>query len=342
MRFQTLYFFLVLSFLAACSDDLSNYGRLTGFTQGTTYSIVYDGIAEFSTEKMREEAEEILADIDSSLSVYNDSSVISRINRNEDIAANKYFAEVFDKSVEMSELTGGAFDITVMPLVRAWGFGPDEHKNFDRSKLDSLLSLVGFRKVELRDNKVIKADPRVTLDANAIAQGYTVDVLSNRFDELGIRNYLIEVGGEVRVRGKKGRNYWKIGIDRPADSNMVPGANLQAILKLTDKSLATSGNYRKFFVENGVKYSHTIDPVTGYPAKNRLLSASIITRECAVADAVATACMVMGLEKSIEFLNNNPAIEGYLIYSDDNGNYSTWISASLKQYLEEEPSPNSP
>jgi thiamine biosynthesis lipoprotein len=201
---------------------------------------------------------------------------------------------------------------------------------------------VGYRKVELRDNKVVKADPRITIDVNAIAQGYTVDVICNRFNELGLKNFLVEVGGEVRVSGSKGKSYWKIGIDRPADSNMVPGANLQAILKLKDKSLATSGNYRKFYVENGVKYSHTIDPVTGYPAKNRLLSVSIVTKECTVADAIATACMVMGLDKSIEFIKNNPGIEGYLVYSDDKGNYATWISVTLKQYLEEEAAPNSP
>jgi thiamine biosynthesis lipoprotein len=333
---------VVLLLICSCKGNISDYGRITGFTQGTTYSIVYGGMSGFPTEKLRGEVEAILHQIDMSLSVYNDSSVIARLNRNETAVPDTFFSEVFRRSQDISEITDGAFDITVMPLVKAWGFGPDEHKSFDRSKLDSLLSLVGYTKIKMTGNRLIKSDPRITLDVNAIAQGYTVDVLYNRFDDMGLKNYLIEVGGEVRVRGKKGNNLWKIGIDRPADSNMVPGAALQAIIELKDKALATSGNYRKFYVEEGVKYSHTIDPKTGYPSKNRLLSATIITGDCTTADAIATACMVMGLERSIEFIKNNPGFEGYLIYSDDDGSYATWISEKLMKYLKEEPAPISP
>jgi thiamine biosynthesis lipoprotein len=224
----------------------------------------------------------------------------------------------------------------VMPLVKAWGFGPDEHKNFDITKLDSLMSLVGFEKVELRDGYIVKSDPRITMDVNAIAQGYTVDVVCRAFDKSGMNNYLVEVGGEVRVKGTKGGEPWKIGIDKPVDDNMVPGAELQAIIRLKDKALATSGNYRKFYVEDGIKYSHTIDPKTGYPAKNRLLSASIIAGDCATADGIATACMVMGVEKAISFIEKNKDIEGYLVYSDDNGNYISWMSEDLKKSISEE------
>jgi thiamine biosynthesis lipoprotein len=223
-----------------------------------------------------------------------------------------------------------------MPLVRAWGFGPDEHKNFDKSKLDSLLSLVGFGKIELRDGLLIKSDPRITLDVNAIAQGYTVDVICRAFDKAGITNYLVEVGGELRTKGTKEGEPWKIGIDKPVDDNMVPGAELQAVIKLTGKALATSGNYRKFYIEDGVKYSHTIDPKTGYPAKNRLLSATIIASDCTTADGIATACMVMGVEKAISFIKNNREIEGYLVYSDDDGSYRSWISDELGKDISEE------
>lgn len=333
---------VVLHLICSCKGNISDYGRIAGFTQGTTYSIVYDGMSGLPTEKLRGEVEVILHQIDMSLSVYSDSSVIARLNRNETDVADTYFSEVFRRSQEISETTDGAFDITVMPLVRAWGFGPDEHKSFDRSKLDSLLSLVGYTKIKLTGNRLVKSDPRITIDMNAIAQGYTVDVLYNRFDDMGLKNFLIEIGGEVRVKGKKGNNLWKIGIDRPADSNMVPGAALQAIIELKDKALATSGNYRKFYVEEGVKYSHTIDPKTGYPSKNRLLSATIITGDCATADAIATACMVMGLERSIDFIKINPGFDGYLIYSDDAGSYATWISENLRKYLKEEPAPISP
>jgi thiamine biosynthesis lipoprotein len=277
-----------------------------------------------------------LSDVDLSLSVYNDSSVISRINRNETDRPDKLFAEVFNRSREISEMSDGAFDITVMPLVRAWGFGPDDHKNFNKTRLDSLMGLVGFEKVELRDGLIIKSDPRITMDMNAIAQGYTVDLICRLFNEAWLSNYLVEIGGEVRVNGTKGGEPWKIGIDRPFDDNMVPGADLQAIISLRDQALATSGNYRKFYIEDGVKYSHTIDPETGYPAKNRLLSATILASDCATADGIATACMVMGVEKAISFIKRNKEIEAYFVYSDDNGSYASWISEELSKNIKEQ------
>jgi thiamine biosynthesis lipoprotein len=337
LKSTTLYIFLIIAvILSSCATSSFKAGRITGFTQGTTYSIVFDSTEGPGVGEVKRIVEEVLRDVDMSLSVYNDSSVISRLNRNETNLPDEMFTEVFNRSKEISELSDGAFDITVMPLVRAWGFGPDEHKNFDKAKLDSLLSLVGFEKAEIRDGLLIKSDPRITIDVNAIAQGYTVDVICRAFDKMGMENYLIEVGGEVRVKGTKGGEQWKIGIDKPVDDNMVPGVELQAIVKLTNKALATSGNYRKFYVENGVKYSHTIDPKTGYPAKNRLLSASIIASDCATADGIATACMVMGVEKAISFIKKNKDIEGYLVYSDDDGSYRSWISEELEKWLKEE------
>jgi FAD:protein FMN transferase len=322
--------------LFSCQGKQFRAARITGFTQGATYSIIYDSLEGPGTGKVQKLVVKILDDIDMSLSVYNDSSVISKLNRNETDMPDEMFTEVFNRSKEISTISGGAFDITVMPLVRAWGFGPDEHKNFDITRLDSLLSLVGFNKVELRDGHLIKSDPRITLDVNAIAQGYTVDVICRAFDMAGINNYLVEVGGELKAKGTKGGKPWKIGIDKPSDDNMVPGTELQAIISLSGKALATSGNYRKFYIENGVKYSHTIDPKTGYPAKNRLLSATIIAADCATADGIATACMVMGVDKAISFIQNKSDIEGYLVYSDDNGNYLSWISEQLKKDISEE------
>jgi thiamine biosynthesis lipoprotein len=187
----------------------------------------------------------------------------------------------------------------------------------------------------MKDGRVIKADPGMMLDFNAIAQGYSVDVICRYFDGLGINSYLVEIGGEVRVKGDKNGTPWRIGIDKPVDNNMIPGNDLEAIIMLKDRSLATSGNYRKFYVENGIKYSHTIDPKTGYPAKNQLLSATIIADECATADGVATACMVVGKDKTIEFLGRHPEFEGYLVYSDNSGNFKTWISEKLKKNISE-------
>jgi thiamine biosynthesis lipoprotein len=231
-------------------------------------------------------------------------------------------------------MTNGAFDVTVGPLVKAWGFGPDAHKSFTEAKRDSLLKLVGMTKVSLINGRLIKSDPHMSLDFNAIAQGYSVDVICRFFDSLGIKNYLVEIGGEVRAKGKKAGNLWRIGIDKPFDNNMTPGQTLQAIIKITDKAIATSGNYRKFYVEDGVKYSHHVDPRTGYTTKNTLLSISIVADECIMADGVATGCLVMGKEKAIKFLDEHHEFEAYMVYSDENGNFKTWTSEKLKSYLE--------
>jgi thiamine biosynthesis lipoprotein len=270
-----------------------------------------------------------------SLSTYQDSSVISKINRNEEVVPDSFFIEVFTKSVLISEMTAGAFDITVGPLVRAWGFGPDAQKSFTEEKCDSLMKHVGMGKVSLINGRLIKSDPGIYLDVNAIAQGYSVDVICRYFDNLGILNYLVEVGGEVRAKGKKAGALWRIGIDKPEDYNMSPGKTLQAIIKISDKAISTSGNYRAFYVEDGIKYSHTIDPRTGYPAKNKLLSATIIADDCTMADGIATACMVMGKDDAIEFINKNPQLGVYLVFSDDNGNFRTWVSKDLADNISE-------
>lgn len=321
--------------LSSCKNKSPVFANFTGLAQGSTYSIVYDNKKNINPAELRNKVEKILSDFDMSLSVYKDSSIISKINRNEDVVPDSFFTEVFAKSVLISEMTDGAFDITVGPLVRAWGFGPDAHRSFTEAKRDSLIKLVGMSKVSLINGRLVKTDLRVCLDVNAIAQGFSVDVICRLFDNLGINNYLVEIGGELRAKGKKGGNLWKIGIDKPVDNNMSPGKTLQAIIKISDKALATSGNYRKFYIEDGIKYSHEIDPKTGYPAKNTLLSATIIADECAMADGIATACMVMGKEKTIRFLGIHPEFEAYLVYSDENGNFKTWTTEILKKDLSE-------
>ncbi len=331
ITFLSVIFVLILSSCIKREEFLS----FAGFAQGTTYRMIYAQPEKLNLADIRYEVDSILSAFDKSLSLYEPSSTVSKVNRNEDVVIDTFFAEVFRKSKEISAMTEGAFDITVGPLVKAWGFGPDEHKNFSVQKLDSLMKLIGINKVELRNGRVSKADPGMNLDFNAIAQGYSVDVICRYFDGLGIKNYLVEIGGEVRVKGSKNGANWRIGIDKPVDNNMTPGDNLEAVIMLKNRSLATSGNYRKFYVENGIKYSHTIDPITGYPAKNQLLSATIIAKECATADGIATACMVMGKEKTIEFLGRHNEFEGYLVYSDSTGNFKTWTSDPLRRYISE-------
>ena len=327
-------FLFLFAFLTGCKEEPPVIGRIEGFTQGTTYNIIYVDTTIIRPGVVSDDITGLLHSIDMSMSLYVDSSVISRINRNEDVTPDKYFIDVFNRSKEISSISSGAFDVTVGPLVEAWGFGPDEHRNFDKSKLDSLLNLVGYGKVDIRNGKVIKLNPGITIDFNAIAQGYSVDVVCDYFDKAGINNYLVEIGGEVRVKGRKEGKSWRIGIDRPFDNNLIPGADLQSVVSLEDKALATSGNYRKFYIENGVKYSHTIDPRTGYPSKNQLLSATIIADDCATADGLATACMVMGLEKAEDFINNLPGVEAYFIYSDVDGKFRTWMTEGMTDKIE--------
>lgn len=324
----------ILALDASCKEK-AEYSKFSGFAQGTTYSMIFENPGRFDAAAVQDEVEQILREFDLSLSLYEDSSVLCRINRNETDIPDEYFTEVFKRSKEISALTDGAFDVTIGPLVKAWGFGPDARKNFRETDRDSLMRLVGIEKADIRNGRLFKTDPRVSLDFNAIAKGYSVDVISRYFDARGIKSYLVEIGGEIRARGDKGGVFWKIGIDKPVDSNMIPGHNLQAIISMKDRSLATSGNYRKFYVEDGVKYSHTIDPKTGYPSKNQLLSATILAPDCMTADGVATACMVMGRERAIEFIERNPEFDAFLIYSDDQGNYRTWISEKLSKYIEE-------
>jgi FAD:protein FMN transferase len=332
--FRILLPLITISALCTCKKPV--YDSFTGFTQGTTYSIVYENKDNIAPEVLKTRIDKLLHDFDMSMSGYNDSSIISKINRNEDAVPDSFFIDVYNKSLLVWKMSGGAFDITVGPLVRAWGFGPDDHKNFTEAKKDSLLKLVGMEKISLVNGRLIKSNPGINIDVNAIAQGYSVDVVCRYFESIGISNCLVEIGGEVRGIGKKAGALWRIGIDRPEDNNMVPGQSLQAIIKISDKAVSTSGNYRKFYVEDGVKYSHTIDPKTGYPAKNRLLSATIIADDCTMADGIATACMVLGKEKAIDFILAHPQFSAYFVFSDDEGNFKTWISENLKKIITEE------
>jgi thiamine biosynthesis lipoprotein len=335
MTYWIYWLFLAISSLFHTNRQEQVFERFAGLAQGTTYSIVFEVKEGIAPLKLKKDVDSILADFDMSLSLYKDSSLISRINRNENTQVDNYINQLYQMSRSVWKMTDGAFDITVGPLVKAWGFGPEARKNFTEAKRDSLLSLVGMDKISLENGRLVKTDPRINIDFNAIAQGYSVDVICGFFTAAGLDNFLVEIGGEVRAVGSKSGEGWKIGIDKPEDNNLTPGANLQAIIRLSNKAMATSGNYRKFYVENGVKYSHTINPKTGYPAKNTLLCATIIADDAAMADAIATACMVMGKDQAIQFINNNPDLQAYFVYSDLSGNFKTWISDNLKDHLTE-------
>ncbi|TVR73969.1 MAG: FAD:protein FMN transferase [Marinilabiliales bacterium] len=312
-----VYIIIAITVLSSCQAGQERmFIYLDGFTQGTSYLIAYNSP---DSTCYHDEIKELFRQIDYSMSIYNPQSVISAINRNDaDIRPDEYFLTVFNRAALISEKTGGAFDITVGPLVNAWGFGFTEGENITPQLIDSLLNLVGWQKVRYEDGMIVKDHPGVVLDMNAIAKGYTVDVVAEFLDSRGITDYMIEVGGEIRVKGTNRNNQlWRIGIDKPVEDPAAVSRELQEILHLTGVSLATSGNYRRFYVEDGQRYAHTIDPHTGYPARHSLLSATVVTSTSMDADAYATAFMVMGLEESMDFASSHPDIEAYFIYDLD-------------------------
>ena len=316
------------------TPDTKTYIFIEGNTQGTTYHITY---ASADSVYYGKEIDSILKKIDNSLSVYNPTSVLSSLNKNlYDTVSDLYFIETFRESFKISEATSGAFDATVAPLVNAWGFGFKNKIRLDSLKVDSLLNLVGYKKVELNNNKIIKKDPGVQLDFNAIAQGYTVDVIVRFFESKNVSDYLVEIGGEVRGKGvnKKGQA-WRVGIDKPVEGSTEETRELQAIVSINNKAIATSGSYRKFYEENGIRYSHTIDPFSGYPVKHNLLSVSVVADDATSADAFATAFMVMGLEKSMDFLKNNPNLEAYFICSKGK-DYEIHATNGFKNLIEKD------
>ena len=327
--FSTVAILLLIS----CHRGINNTIKISGAAQGTSYHITY---LAGQHSNYREEIDSIFKGIDLSLSTYNTGSIISRINRNDTtVTVDEYFSDVFNKSMEVSEKTKGLFDVTVAPIINAYGFGFTKREKVTNSLIDSLLRFIGYKKIRLVDKKLVKEIPQVMLDFNAIAQGYTVDVLASFLENKGINNYMVEVGGELRAKGKKpDDSYWSVGIEQPNETN-TDGASLNAVVKIKDKSLATSGNYKKFYIEDGKKYAHIIDPFTGYPSKNNLLSTTVITENCMTADAYATAFMVMGLEKSKQFLSENKDLnlEVYFIY-DENGEWKIYSSKNFDKNQE--------
>lgn len=331
----TVLIVIVVAFALIYKGPKLAYKKISGETQGTSYNITY----EYKKNKDLQPAiDKVMREYELSLSIYEPNSIISRINQNDPtVEVDDIFIEVFEKAKEVYEQSGGAFDMTVGPLVNAWGFGPTPSSDIDSAMIDSLLQFVGMDKVKLVGKKVVKENPSVMLDDNAIAQGHSVDVIASFLDDKKVMNYLVEIGGELKCKGlnPKGKD-WVIGIDRPVDGNITPGSNVQAVVAIKSKSLATSGNYRKFFEKDGVKYAHHINPKTGYPEMTRLLSATILADDCITADAYGTVFMVLGLEKSIEFLKQRSDLEAYLIYSDEQGAYQVYATPGMKGYIIEE------
>ncbi|MDR3245749.1 MAG: FAD:protein FMN transferase [Prevotellaceae bacterium] len=338
MRYIYLINMLLMLSIVSCKskqpanapDYLSvsgNYVTITGGALGTSFKITYK---DAKKRDYHDSIMNIFEKFENSLSVYRKNSIISKVNRNEDVVLDDYFIAMFRRAEEITEQTGGAFDISAAPLFEIWGWGEKERVKVTPGMIDSLKQFTGMDKIRVENRKALKTNPNVRINSNAIAKGYCSDVVAEFIERQGIDDYLVEVGGEVVTKGKNpAGKKWRMGIDKPFDGNIIPGQTLQAIVNITDKALATSGNYRRFYIEDGKKYSHTIDPETGYSAKQNVLSVTVVAPDCMTADALATAFMVMGLDRTKKFLEQHTDIEAFLVYSDGE-ELKEFISENMK------------
>lgn len=334
-----LLLFLVIGTMYIVRQQRSMpYQNDNGFVFGTVYNITYQ-----SEDNLKDEIEKELKAVDDEFSMFNEKSTVSKFNRGEQTEFSNRFWEVYDLAATVNKETKGAFDITVAPLVNAWGFGFKHETMPTKQQVDSLRRFVGMSLLEkeesgktlIKNGKsgkvLLKKDKRVMLDFSAIAKGYGSDCIARVLRKHGVKNFMIEIGGEVVTQGiSPSRVPWRIGVTKPTDDSLQTSQQLQTVLNVTDRAMATSGNYRNFYYEGGRKYAHTIDPRTGYPVQHSLLSATVLASDCAVADAYATAFMVMGLERAIVLLEHHEELMAYLIYADENGDYAVWCSPQLK------------
>jgi len=320
---------LLLS-LAACVSRKQQEVKLWGEAQGSTYTIVY---VDSDLRNFQDSVEKILKDVDQSMSTWVSSSTISGLNNGDTIQMDPYFKTVWMKSLEVNQATNGIFDVTVAPILNAWGMGFKEGlTSLDAETLKSLENLVGIDKVRQSGDSLWLSQENMMIDFNAIAQGYTVDLIAAFLEREGILDYMVEVGGEIRTNGlNKNSKDWRIGIDKPV--NLSEGRPLQIIVKLSGKSLATSGSYRKFREIDGVRYSHAIDPRTFSPVEHALLSVTVIADDCMSADAYATAFLVMGVDASLQFLNGRADMQAYFISDDGNGGFTIDMTPDFEQYI---------
>lgn len=331
MKKLALLFITLITCCAAPTTWVKNQNIGNAF--GTTYSIIYIADKELDFEK---EIDSVIEIVNKSMSTYLPDSDISRLNKGDSaVVIDAMFEEVFELSTKVHKASDGFFDPTIGVLANAWGFGPGKQVELDSIKVDSLLKFVGWNKVSLNDDKTItKKYPEIRFDFNAIAKGYAIDRLGVMLTDKGIDNYLVEVGGEVLTKGVNtiSKKDWTVGIDNPKS---VLQRGTAAVLRLKDKALASSGNYRKFRIDpkTGEKYVHTINPKTGYTKNSKVLAASVIASDCATADAYATTFMALDLEKSKELLERRTDLDAYIIYLGDKDSIQTYLTPGFEKVL---------
>lgn len=298
----------------------SSFHKNSGVIFGTVYNITYE-----YNEDLGQDILAVLNTVDNSLSMFNKESEISLVNQNKTDRLTPSLYEIITLAQHINRETDGAFDITVAPLVNAWGFGFKNGQMPTDAQVDSLLEFIGMEKLTIRDSIITKADPRMMLDCSAIAKGYGVDAVARMLASKGIKNYMVDIGGEVVTRGHSTTSQpWRIGVVKPTDDSLSVNNELQTTFSLTDAAIATSGNYRNFYYKDGKKYAHTIDPKTGRPVQHNVLSATVMGPDCATADAYATSFMVLGLEGAKKVLARHNELKAYIIYADDNSTPQVW------------------
>ncbi len=315
--------------------NFSNKNRKYIFNEGPVYSTSYHVVYESPRGlDLQKGIEKMMMKLDYSLSSFNQKSILSAVNQNLPVHLDSLFRKCFKKAMDVSSKTNGAFDMTVSPLVNAWGFGFKNKEQITPALIDNLLLKTGYRKVKLSWGHIKKEDPETMLDASAIAKGLAADEVAGYLFSRGSRNYMVEIGGEIVARGVNQKNRtWRIGISKPENEYVSLGQEYQAVVYISGKALATSGNYRNFYMEGDKKYSHTIDPRTGYPVQQSILSATVLANDCMTADAYATAFMVLGVEKSLEIAEKTKDLECFLIYGDEKGEYESIYSKGFEKYL---------
>lgn len=303
---------------------------LQGLAQGSYYAVSY---YDAENRNFQPEIDSIFHAVDMSVNLWVDSSIISKVNRNEDVTLDSIFLDNFRIAMETARLSDGYFDPTISPIVAAWGFSYKRGDSITPQLIDSLKQLVDYRKIRIENGKVVKENPDMKLDFNAIAQGYTSDLIAAFLESRGIKNYLVDTGGEIMARGSKPNGQpWIVGIEKPAenwDSEQV----VQTRITLRDKGLVTSGSTRKYTERNGRRYSHCIDPKTGYPVEHNVLSATVLAENSVWADALASICMVMGMEKSLPLIESMDGVEAYYIFVNDQNELETFATEGFRELL---------
>jgi FAD:protein FMN transferase len=337
MHLYIIMIFLSLIMIQACRQPVTHKITINGNALGTYYTIhvYHSDSGKVFVQQFQNDVDSVLRYFNSVASVYDTSSVISAINSNRPYEMSPLFQDVFLKSIEISELTDGAFDITVGPLVNAWGFGFADSSHITQELIDSLLCFTGYKNVSVVHDKIEKKFDETLLDMNGIAKGYAVDLVALHIESMGIDSYIVEIGGEVRTgKRKPDGSKWVVAIEKPAE-NADAAQQEEKRIYLEQISVATSGSYRRYYERGGEKFSHTIDPSTGYPVKHSMLSATIIAADCMTADALATACMVLGAEKALLLCEKISGVEGFFIESQQDKTLLMYYTSGFESYLSE-------